>query len=230
MSGLSATIEPVNRLSPARLLVRDDRLRIAGRDVDQIEVGIVGDRLPGHAAAVLHRLFVRPGLGAGLAHLLRHDVPAPLHLAGLRIVRLEVAGHVEVVAADAGDDVVLDDHRRHRAVVELVEIADLLAPALLAVLDVQRHEMAVGRLEVQRVAEHRDAAVADVDAALRLPGVVPQLAAGARVERPHVIGRGEVDHAVDLQRRALDRHAAAAARRRAGTSRPRLSAVDVRRR
>ena len=46
-------------------------------------------------------------LGPGLALLLRHDVPAPLQLAGLRIVRLEVAGNVEVVAADADDHVVL---------------------------------------------------------------------------------------------------------------------------
>ena len=137
------------------VLVRDDRLRIAGRDEDQVELGIVGDRLPRHAAAVLRHLLVRPGLRARLALLLRHDVPAPLQLAGRRIVRVEVAGNVEVVAADAGDHVVLDDDRRDRAVVELIEIADRLVPALRAVLDVERHEIAVGRLEVQPVAGDR---------------------------------------------------------------------------
>ncbi len=88
---------------------------------------------------------------ARIALLLRHGVPAPLHLAALRVVRLDVAGDVEVVAADADDQVVLDDRRGGRRVVEAVDVADLLAPALLAVLQVQRDEVAVGRLEVQPV-------------------------------------------------------------------------------
>ena len=69
---------------------------------------------------------------------------------------------------------------------------------------VEGDEVVVGGDEVQVVAVHPDAAVADVDAALGAPEVVPDLAAGARVDRPHVIGRGEVEDAVHEQRRRLD--------------------------
>ena len=71
----------------------------------------------------------------------------------------------------------------------------------LPVLRVERDEVVVGRLEVQVVVPHRHAAAADVRAALRLPEVVPELAAVARVDRPDVVGRGDVEHAVDLQDR-----------------------------
>src|SRR5262249_44950632 len=43
-------------------------------------------------------------------------------------------------------------------------------------------------------------------AALGLPEVVPQLVAVVRTERPHVVRRGHVEHAVHLQDRSLDAH------------------------
>ena len=205
-------MEPVIEVRAGAVLVCNDRLRVAGRHVDEIQIGVIGDRLPRHAAAVLHGVLVRPRLGARLALLLRHDIPPPLHLAALRIVRLHVPGNVEIVTADAGDDVSFHHHRRHRAVIELIEVADLLAPALLAVLDPERHEVAVGRFEVERVAGDGHATVADVDAALGFPGEVPELAAGAGIDRPDVIGQGEIEHSVNHHGRALDRHAAAEAR------------------
>ena len=67
------------------VLVGDHRLRVAGRDVDVVQLGVVGGRRPRHAAAVLHRFFARPRLRARIAHLLRHGVPAPLPLAALRM-------------------------------------------------------------------------------------------------------------------------------------------------
>ena len=112
-------------------------------------------------------LLVRPGLRSRVALLLRHRVPAPLQLAGLGIVRFEVAGNVEIVAADADDHVVLDDHRRDRAVVELVrDRRSACASAPCRPSCSSADEIAVGRFEVQRVAEHADAAIADVIAAL----------------------------------------------------------------
>ncbi len=187
------------------VLVRDHRLRIAGRDEDQVQLGIVGDRLPRHAAAVPRHLLVRPRFRPRIAFLLRDDVPPPLQLAGFRIARVEIAGDVEVVAADADDDVILDDHRRDRPVIELIQIGDRLVPALGAVLDVQADEIVVGRFEIQPVAQDGDAAIGEMIAARRLPEVVPDLAARPRIDRPRVIRRGEVEHAVDLQRRRLDR-------------------------
>ena len=46
--------------------VRDDRLRVPRRDVQEVQVGIVGDGLPRHAAAMLRGLETRPALDAGL--------------------------------------------------------------------------------------------------------------------------------------------------------------------
>ena len=160
--------------------------------------------MPRHAAAVLHGLFVGPRLGAGLALLLRHRVPAPLQVPGFRVVGAQVARPIQIIAADARDDVILDHERRHGSVVKLVEIAIGLVPALLSVLDVQRHEVAVGSKEIEPVAIHRHAAIADVDAAFGLPCEVPQLPAGARVDSPYMIRRREVEDAVDLERRGLD--------------------------
>ena len=64
-----------------------------------------------------------------------------------------------------------------------------VVPALFAVLQVQRDEIAVGRFEVQPVSIDADAAIADVDAAFRLPGEVPDFAPGARIHGPDVIGQ-----------------------------------------
>src|SRR5262249_12715172 len=56
---------------------------------------------------------------------------------------------------------------------------------------------------------------ADVIAALGLPEEVPHLASGARVDGPDVIGRREIQHAVQHQRRRLDGEAARWSARRA---------------
>ena len=189
------------------VLVRDDRLRVAGRDEDEVQLRVVGDRLPCHAAAVRRHLRVRPGFRARLALLLRHGVEAPLHLAAFGVHGLDVAGDVEIVAADADDHVILDHRRRGRRVVETIDVADLLLPALGAVLHVERDQVAIRRLEVQPVLVDRHAPVAQMIAARRLPLVVPELTARPRVHRPDVIGNGEIQHAVDQQRRALDRDA-----------------------
>ena len=213
MSGLSATIEQVQRLSPSRLLPVEHRLRVAGADVVEVQLRIVGAGQPRHAAAVEHRFGVGPGLGARLARP-RRRVPAPHDVAALRIARLEIAGHVERVAADADQHLLADDDRRARREVLALDVGDLVVPALLARRRVERDEVVVGRQEEDPVAVHADAAIADVDAAARLPEVVPDLAAGARVDGPHVIGRREIQHAVDHQRRRLDRRRTESAGRR----------------
>ncbi len=120
------------------------------------------------------------------------------------MMRLRVAGNVEVVAADPDDHVILDHDRGGRGVVEVVHVADLLPPALLPILEIQRDEVAVGRLEIQPVLVYRNAAVPEVVSACRRPLVVPELAPGTRVHGPDVIRDREVEDAVDLQRRALD--------------------------
>ena len=104
----------------------------------------------------------------------------------------------------------------HGGKVLLVEVRDLDVPALLARLRVERDEVVVGCLEEQVVVPQRRAAVADVCAALGLPEVLPEQSAVACVHRPHVVGRGDVQDAVDLQDGALDAGAEAAPTELAG--------------
>ena len=104
--------------------MRDDRLRIARRQINEVQLRIVGDRLPSHAAAVLRHLEARPGFEARIAGLLRHGIPAPLERAGRRIPRFDVARRVEIVAAHADDHVLRKDDRGRRGVVVAIEIAD----------------------------------------------------------------------------------------------------------
>src|ERR1035437_161714 len=100
----------------------------------------------------------------------------PLQSAGLGIARFQVSGNIKIVATHAHDHVILDNHRRHRAVIHLIRIADLLPPALLPGGEVERNEMTVGGLKIEPVAGYSYAAISDVYPALRFPGVVPDFA------------------------------------------------------
>ena len=191
----------------------EHRLGIAGAEVIEIELGIVGARNPRHAATVRHRIFVGPAVGAGLAGA-RCRVPAPDQVAAFRIARLEVAGDIERVAADTDDDLPADDHGRVGREVLALHVRDLVVPALLAGRHVERDEVVVGRQEVQPVAEYAHATVADVVATARFPRVVPDLPPGPHVQRIDVIGHREVQDAVQHQRRRLDGRRGAARRRR----------------
>jgi hypothetical protein len=88
---------------------------------------------------------------------------------------------------------------------ELIQIANRFAPAFLAVFQIQRYEIAIRRFDIKRIAQNAYAAIADVDAALRFPGVMPDFASRARVNRPDVIGHREIHHAIDDQRRSFNR-------------------------
>ena len=211
-------------------------MRIAGAEVIEVQLGIVGARDPRHAAAVRHRVLIRPALRARLT-LAGRGVPAPHEIAALRIARLEVAGDVERVAADADDHLLADDHRRVGREVLALHVGDLVMPPFLARRHVERDEVVVGREEIQPVVEDADAAVADVVAAARLPGIVPGFPAGARIERPDVIRHRQVQVAVDHERRRLDRRRTAPGRRRVGpfsaddrAGARRVEAVDPRQR
>src|SRR5437870_8531423 len=99
---------------------------------------------------------------------------------------------------------VANDNGGHRREVLLVEAENFFVPALLAGTSVKRYEVIVGRDEVQIVAPHPDTAIADVCAPSRLPEVMPQLVPVASIERPCVVGCGDVECAVDLEHCTLD--------------------------
>ena len=136
----------------------------------------------------------------GIALLHRHGVELPLQIAGFGIERLQEARRIDIVAR-AHQHVIPDHDGRRRREIALRQIGDLLVPALLAGLRVERDQVIVRRLHEQVVVPHAQAAIADVGAALGLPEVVPQLAAVARIHRPGVVRHGEVQRAIDLRAR-----------------------------
>src|SRR5206468_6555276 len=74
-----------------------------------------------------------------------------------------------------------------------------------------RDEIVVRRFHVEVVVPHAEAAISDVRAASRLPEVVPELVAVARIDCPGIVRRRDVEDAVHLEDRALDVRAGAGA-------------------
>ena len=164
---------------------------------------IVRAGYPGMPTPVNCRVQVLPRVEARVARFLRRGVPLPLQIAGLRIERLQEPGHVEVVAR-SDQDVVVDDDRRHRVEVLLLETGQLPGPALLAGARVERDQVVVGRHEKQIVVPHPDATVSDVRPPARLPHVVPHFPPGAAVDRPGVVRCRHIQHTIDLEDRPFD--------------------------
>src|SRR5260370_1532113 len=160
-----------------------------------MQLGVEGVRAHGHPPAMQYRCDAGPALGFRIAGLRVH-IPAPLQCSGFGIVRFDVAGYVEVVSANAGDHMIFDYERRNGAEIHLVEIADGRVPAFLAVFHVERHEIAVGRLEVEPIAIRRGPTPSNVNAALRLPREAPYLTARCRVDGPGVVRKSEVQNTV----------------------------------
>src|SRR3569833_714334 len=95
---------------------------------------------------------------------------------------------------------VADDQRRYGGVIKVGEIADGFMPALRTVFDIEGHHVAIGCFEEEPIAGNGNAAIADLIAAGGGPLVVPELAAGAGVDGPGVIGHKEEEDAIDHQR------------------------------
>ena len=112
-------------------------------------------------------------------------------------------------AGDADDDLVLDDERRRRGAVAGLVVVDDHVPHHRAGLHVEGQQVRVERVHVEAVAEHGEAAVdaaaADVHPLGQIARVAPDLAAGARVDRPgRVVRPGDVHDAVEHDRRRLE--------------------------
>src|SRR5260370_24477595 len=142
-----------------------------------------------------HRVDAWPALGFRIAGL-RVRIPAPLKCSSLRSMRFNVAGYIEVVSANPGDQMILNYERCNRTEIHQVEIADGCVPSFLAVFHVQRHDITIRRLEVKPVAIRRGPTTSYVNAALRLPRKVPHFAARARVDSPGVVREREVQNTV----------------------------------
>src|SRR5882757_2683716 len=155
---------------------------------------------------MVSRFRIGPTLGTRFAWI-GFRIPVPLHLAGFRVVGLQISGVIQGIAAYAGDDVVTHDKRRHSAEVLKLCVRDLLSPALLAVLGVQRNKIAVWCFGVNPITQHGDTALADVAAFVRRIFVMPDFPPATRINGPHVVRHGEVKHAIHFNRRRLDNRA-----------------------
>ena len=205
------------------------RRAVAGADVDEVGLGIVGDAVPGVAAAAVLPPLAGPGLGRHL-HRLRlerlrriagHDVEAPRLRAGLGVVGGHVAAHA-VNSAPPLPMMTLPLTMRGAPVIAystcrsgVVCRTHTTAPGGR----VERDEAAVEQADVDPALVERDAAIgrAAITAGRRRRGrpgyarVPPPLQrAGARVEREdHAPGAARVEHAVVDERGRFDLAAAA---------------------
>src|ERR1039457_6402624 len=88
--------------------------------------------------------------------------------------------------------------------ISLSEIGNRFVPAFLAGLGIERDEIIVRRLHEQVAVPHSEAAIADMSAALGVPEVVPQFAAVASIHGPGIVGHGEVENPIHLERGGFD--------------------------
>ena len=141
-----------------------------------------------------------PGTGDG--------VEAPGALAGLRIVRIDEAADAGLAAAGSDQHFAANGERRERQAVAELVVLDLGGPTFDAALQVERDEVAVQGRDEELVVEDGGPAV-DMTEADRLvvlgqrPAPLPELAAGADIERRRRVGRGHIHHAVDDDGRDL---------------------------
>src|SRR5690606_36885698 len=132
---------------------------VAGADEDEVEHGIVGDRVPRRAAAAerpplavprlrghLHRGVLEP-----VRRIAGHEIELPEKLTVVRVVRADEAAHAEIRAAVADYDLSVEHARRTGDRVRPLVAERLDRPARLAGLRVEGHQAAVERRDDDRV-------------------------------------------------------------------------------
>ncbi len=184
------------------------RPRIAGAEEHEVLLGIVGARDPDRAAAARIRIGLRPGVAANLARA-GHGVEAPDLLAGRGVEGLDEAANAELGAGDAEDHLVFDHQRRHGRRVAALVVLERDVEQHGAGLHVERHQVRIEGRHEQPIAQHAEAAIDRAATQNHLvrqfTPVSPDLAARPRVDGPRVIVEaGDVDHAVDHNRRRLE--------------------------
>src|SRR5215831_12236893 len=116
---------------------------------------------------------VFPCFEPGIPRVHRYRIELPLKIARFRIESLDESRLIKVVAR-TDQYVILDNNRRDRRKVLLVETQNFLVPAFLAGASVDGYQIIIGSHKEKPVAPHSGSTIADVCAALRFPEVVPQ--------------------------------------------------------
>ncbi len=170
-----------------------NRSRVPGSPVNQIQLGIICPGNPRHSSRGLLRSPSR-----------WRAIPLPLRLPRLRIDRPDIAGEIIQISGNAHQHVVPDSERRHGGPVTLLDIGNDHVPAHGSIVRIQGHQVCIRRQKVEISLVHRDATMPDMKPFVLRVVVMPDLVAGARIDCPDIVGNREVQNPVDQQRRRLD--------------------------
>ena len=169
---------------------------VAGPDIEQIEFGIVSERVP-HCSAAAH---LPPLTGPRLrgarerrrfkwfGRITGHGVEAPGELARFSIVSRHVAAHAELRSAVADDHFPFYDSRRAGDRVRLLLIDRHNLPEELAGFRVKRGQPSIDSSDVNPALVDRDSAIHNVAA-----GALSKRARHFRVPLPELLARARVD-------------------------------------
>jgi len=188
------------------------RSGIARTDIEQIELRVVREGVPGRAAAADRPVAVRVPRRRGhlefrmfesFLRIAGYDIEAPGEFAGLGIVGREKATHSKVGTAIADDHLTLHHTRCTRDGVVGLTVGRVSAPQFLSGARVERDQPAIERPDIDFTLPERHAAIHRLTAAITqpFPGdtriVCPHALAAASVEGEHAAPtRAHVQHAV----------------------------------
>ena len=191
------------------------RRTIADPDVNEIQLGVVNDRIPDGTAAAELPPFAGPGLGGrfhclaleAIGRVRRDRVEPPQLLACGRVISGDIATDTQLCTTIADEHLALGHTRRTRDGVTAALRRRAHAPHFLAGRGIDRHQATIERADIQLAFPGCCAAVHDVAAGMHgslpryLRVIGPQLLATGGIEREQLAPcRGHVHHAVNDQR------------------------------
>ena len=179
-------------VSSSRLAV-EVRRRVPDAPVEQVQFGIEAPREPRRSAAGLPRI-AGPGFVAGLTRT-RNRVEPPQPFSRRGVEGVQPAVESVVARRVAGDDPAVNRKRCCRRPVAVLGTRNLRFPHHAPGAGIESDEMSVRRGDIDKIPQHRDAAIV-ASLAGRLPAPFPDLAAGAGIQRVYLIGLAHVHHAV----------------------------------
>ncbi len=148
-------------------ILADPRAALRSSDVEQVEIGIVGDAVPDRAAAAEFPPFPGPGLGRGfhgfvlerLGGIAGNGVEAPDELSGFRVVRGNEAARGVFTAGIADDDFSSGDDGSAGDAVVGAHVSGLHGPDFLAGFCVESDELGLEGADVNLAVVERHAAI-----------------------------------------------------------------------
>ena len=172
------------------------RAGVAGAEISQAGLGVVGAAHPGGGAAGFPGLAGPGGVGGAadavflavlVAHVAFNRGAGPDQLASFRVARINAADHAELATGQAGQQQAVSDQRSGGGAVASGVIVDFFFPDHFAGVLVQRHQLGVERGEDHQVVKQGRTPVHHVaarhDAFRQAVLVLPELLAGLGVQR-----------------------------------------------